>query len=310
MPLNYNAVEEYHVRLHKNGELVPGRIWLSENEEWQVDVNESSARLSAAQDPQHVMTPFKQFERLVRILEEQEIRIQTCGTCTHFRRSPHEEAEGWMGYCPYRHETAKSLPERNEVSLLSADCHAYQQATQPPPIIPLKQLAHNGQIPDPELTKQMPVFKPTTTQRLINRLRKLFGLQESETEYVRAGVIERPGGQPCAVCGTRMTNRASVANADKRGNERVLSVWYCPHCSTNYLDDWFEAFVGSRARDGERLYVVPPIEANKGAAVVEHCPRPDIKGCNCIANQHFDKWGNALEKTGRRIKHRESVVSL
>ena len=102
-----------------------------------------------------------------------------------------------------------------------------------------------------------------------------------------------------------MTNRASITNADKRGNERVLSVWRCPHCYGNYLDDWFEAFIGSRARDGERLYVVPPVEANKGATIVVHCPRPDIKGPKTIANKHFDEWGDALEKIGRRIKHRK-----
>jgi hypothetical protein len=55
---------------------------------------------------------------------------------------------------------------------------------------------------------------------------------------------------------------------------------------------------------------VPPVEANAAAAIVVHCPRPDVKGCTCIANQHFDRWGNELEKQGRRIKHRESVVSL
>ena len=62
--------------------------------------------------------------------------------------------------------------------------------------------------------------------------------------------------------------------------------------------------------DAERLYVVPPVEANAGAAIVVHCPRPDVKGCTCIANQFFDEWGNRLEKEGRRIKARESVVSF
>jgi len=310
MPLNYNAVEEYHVRLDKNGELNEGRIWLSEESEWQIEIQEGSTRLSAPQSPQNIMVPFQQFGRMVSMVEQQAARLRTCGTCSHFRRSPHENAEGWMGYCTYRHEATNDLLERCDVSLLSADCYDYQQATQTPPVIPLQQIAPDGKIPDPELTKQMPIFKPTFSQKILNSLRTFFGLGQGETEYVRAGVVERPGGQPCAVCGTRMTNRASVANADKRGNERVLSVWACPHCSTNYLDDWFEAFVGSRARDGERLYVVPPVEANEGAAIVVNCPRPDVKGCNCIANQHFDKWGNALEKAGRRIKHRESVVSL
>lgn len=309
MPLNYNAVEEYHVRLDKNGELNEGRIWLSEESEWQIEIQEGSTRLSAPQSPQNVMTPFRQFERAVGMVEGQEVGLRTCGTCSHFCRSPHEQAEGWMGYCTYHHKDKNDRLERCEVSLLSADCYHYQPAVKSPPIVPLQQIAHNGEIPDPELTKQMPVFKPTFAQKALNSLRKLFRLQ-SDTEYVRAGIAERPGGQPCAVCGTRMTNRASVANADKRGNERVLSVWACPHCSTNYLDDWFEALVGSRARDGERLYVVPPVEANKGATIVVNCPRPDVKGCNCVANQHFDKWGNALEQEGRRIKHRESVVSL
>ena len=42
MPLNYNAVEEYHVRLDKNGELEEGRIWLSQESEWQVEIQEGS----------------------------------------------------------------------------------------------------------------------------------------------------------------------------------------------------------------------------------------------------------------------------
>lgn len=316
MPLDYNAVEEYHVRLQKNSEFKQGRMWLGEQNEWEIEVTEGSPRLSAQMIEGNVMSPFRQFERVVKTLEPLNTRLRSCGTCAHFRRSPHENAEGWIGYCSYRGDQealgadAKVTMLLGEVSLLSADCHAYQATNETPPLAPLHDLALDGQIPDPDLTKKMPTVTLSFAQRTLNWLRNLLGLRKAESEIVRAGGVERPGGQPCAVCGTRMTNRASVANADKRGNERVLSVWRCPHCSTNYLDDWFEAFIGSKAHDGERLYVVPPVEANAGAAIIVHCPRPDVKGCNCPANQHFDKWGNALEGNGRRIKHRESVVSL
>lgn len=311
MPLDYNAVEEYHVRLEKSPEFEPGRMWLGEQTEWEVEVSQGMPRLSAEMLEGNVMTPWQQFERVLNVLEPLNIGLRTCGTCAHFQRSPHEDGEGWIGYCSYQgnHLNAPALP--GEVSLLSADCHVYQATNQKPPLAAHRDLAHDGEkILDPDSTKDMPTVTASLAQKILNSLLGLLGFNKSEAETVRAGVVERPGGQPCAVCGTRMTNRASVANADKRGNERVLSVWRCPHCATNYLDDWFEAFIGSRAHDGERLYVVPPVEANTGAAIVVHCPRPDIKGCSCIANQHFDKWGNALEASGRRIKHRESVVSL
>ena len=37
MPLDYSAVEEYHVRLVKAGERTQGKMWLPEGQEWQVE---------------------------------------------------------------------------------------------------------------------------------------------------------------------------------------------------------------------------------------------------------------------------------
>lgn len=311
MPLDYSAVEEYHVNLEQDGEYLSGKVWLMNKPEWEIEVKEGMPRLSAEVLPDAVGTPFRQFERLRGILEAQNIHLRTCGTCAHFRRNPSdsEHSEDWIGYCSYQGNDvdAPSLP--GEVSLLAADCHLYQAAQQSAPFAKIEELSFNGHhIRDRYETKNLPAVQ--VKKGLFNQLLRLLGLEKEEVIDVRAGVMERPGGQPCPVCGTRMTNRASITNADKRGNERVLSVWRCPHCYGNYLDDWFEAFVGSRARDGERLYVVPPVEANKGAAIIVHCPRPDIKGPYTIANKHFDEWGDALQKDGRRIKHRESVVSL
>ena len=65
MPLDYNAVEEYHVRLEKNSEFKQGRMWLGEQNEWEIEVTEGSPRLSAQMIEGNVMSPFRQFERVV-----------------------------------------------------------------------------------------------------------------------------------------------------------------------------------------------------------------------------------------------------
>lgn len=310
MPLDYSAVEEYHVNLEQDGKYSTGKVWIMNQPEWEIEIKEGMPRLSAEALPENIATPFRQFERLVGVVEAQKVQLRTCGTCAHFRRNPDQaHSEDWIGYCSYQGNDIAAPPLPGQVSLLAADCHLYQAAKESPPFATDEELSYsNPSASDPHETKALPVAQPK--KGFFNQVLRLFGLEKEEVIDVRAGVMERPGGQPCPVCGTRMTNRASITNADKRGNERVLSVWRCPHCYGNYLDDWFEAFIGSRARDGERLYVVPPVEANKGAAIVVHCPRPDIKGPQTIANKHFDEWGDALEKIGRRIKHRESVVSL
>lgn len=306
MPLDYSAVEEYHVRLNKGGDKAQGKMWLPEGEEWQVEVTEGESRTVATHEPGAAMTPLRLFQRTRDHLEAQNVELRVCGTCTFFRRATAEQGEGWLGYCTYRGDDIGT--PLGTVALLAPDCHQYEATAEEQPII------ENSDIPvtarDPNNTRALPALPKEEKKGLFGNIRNFLGLNKEEPEMVRAGVVERPGGQPCPVCGTRMTNRASIANADKKGEERVLSVWKCPHCSGNFLDDWFEAYVGSKSYDAERLYVVPPIEANAAAAIVVHCPRPDVKGCTCIANQHFDKWGNALEKTGRRIRARESVVSL
>jgi hypothetical protein len=306
MPLDYSAVEEYHIRLAKGSEVGQGRMWLPEGDEWQVEVTEGEPRTTAAHEMGAEMTPLRLFQRTRDHLEAQAVQMRVCGTCVFFRRSPAEHGEGWLGYCAYRNDNHEA--PLGTVALLAPDCHQYQSTTEAQPLIDPDEAPSTAR--DPNNTRALPSLPKEEKKGLFGSIRNLLGLNKEEPEMVRAGVVERPGGQPCPVCGTRMTNRASIANADKRGEERVLSVWKCPHCAGNFLDDWFEAYVGSKSYDAERLYVVPPIEANVAAAIVVHCPRPDVKGCTCIANQHFDKWGNELEKSGRRIKARESVVSL
>ncbi len=305
MPLDYSAVEEYHVRLVKADEVAQGKMWLPEGQEWQMEITEGEARVAAPTIQDALMTPLALFQRTLETLDQNGVQLRACGTCAFFRRSPAEQGEGWLGYCSYRGDAPNGTI--GSVSLLAPDCHAYQTTTEEPPIIDPREVSVAQR--DPNNTNVLPTL-PKQEKGVMGALRTMFGRKKEEHEMVRAGVVERPGGQPCPVCGTRMTNRASIANADKKGEERVLSVWRCPHCAGNYLDDWFDAYVGSKSYDAERLYVVPPVEANAAADIVVHCPRPDVKGCTCIANQHFDKWGNALETTGRRIKARESVVSL
>jgi hypothetical protein len=305
----YLAVEEYRARLEKADVVFDGTLWLREGQEWEVETG-TGERLSASVEEDADASPYSLFERVVETLAANDTRILCCGTCAHFRRSPAQDGKGWIGYCAYRGSDETAPPYPGGVALLAPDCHAYAYQGLDQPLADGVALYHTGQGSDPEATKVLPAAVKDEDKGLFAKLRGLLGLSKEGQEMVRAGVVERPGGQPCPVCGTRMTNRASVANADARGEERVLSVWRCPHCNGNYLDDWFEAYVGSRAHDAERLYVVPPVEADAAAAIVVHCPRPDVKGCTCIANQHFDRWGDELEKRGRRIKSRESVVSL
>jgi hypothetical protein len=307
--MSYLTVEEYRVTLERNGERLEGNLWVREAQEWELEAQAGEERLTAATQAEANMSPAGLFERLITNLETNDIRFHSCGTCANFRRSPHS-TEGWMGFCSYRGGDPKAPPLPGEVALLAPSCPAFAYTGTDQPAADTFTFGEEDQHLDPDSTRALPAAEKDEGKGLFGSIRRMLGLKKKEPEMVRAGVVERPGGQPCPVCGTRMTNRASIANADKRGEERVLSVWRCPHCHGNYLDDWFEAYVGSRAHDAERLYVVPPVEANAGAAIVVHCPRPDVKGCTCIANQFFDEWGNRLEKEGRRIKARESVVSF
>ena len=308
--MSYLAIEEYHVRFQQGDDTVDGRLWVREDEEWEVAVGHTTERLRAAATPDQVMDPHSLFGRLVDTLAQHDTQLLSCGSCAHFRRAPNSHSTGWMGYCSYRGEGADAPAYPGEVALLAPNCQYYEPSAPDQPTAEIDRLERESDQGDPEATKALPTVAEKSKGGLFGKLRGLLNLEREAPEVVRAGGMERPGGQPCPACGTRMTNRASVANMDDGGEERVLSVWRCPHCYGNYLDDWFEAWVGSRSRDAERLYVVPPVEANAGAAIVVHCPRPDVKGCTCIANQHFDKWGNALESSGRRIQARESVVSL
>lgn len=307
--MTYLAVEEYHVRLSRGEEKLDGKMWLREGREWELEAASGAERLIAAAESDADMSPHALLGRVVDNLAAHDLRLRSCGTCAFFRRSPHQDGEGWMGYCSYRgdHPKAPALP--GEVALLAPDCPYFEyEGTDQALAVVVQQ---DESPADPDATRSLPAAgREKEEKSFLGSLRRALGLEKKQQEMVRAGVVERPGGQPCPACGTRMTNRASIANADARGEERVMSVWRCPHCSGNYLDDWFEAYVGSRSHDAERLYVVPPVEANEAAAIVVHCPRPDVKGCTCIANQHFDRWGNEMEKNGRRIKARESVVSL
>jgi hypothetical protein len=308
--MNVLTVEEYHVTLARDGERIEGNLWVREGEEWELEAQAGEERLTAEAHADAEMTPASLFERMVANLEPSGILFHSCGTCANFRRSP-QATGGWMGYCSYRGGERTAPPLPGEVALLAPSCPAFQYSGPNQPAAEWVLVEQEESLADPEATRALPAATEKEDGKgLFGSIRRMLGLKRKEPEMVRAGVVERPGGQPCPVCGTRMTNRASIANADQRGEERVLSVWRCPHCQGNYLDDWFEAYVGSKAHDAERLYVVPPVEANAGAAIVVNCPRPDVKGCTCIANQFFDEWGNRLEKEGRRIKARESVVSF
>lgn len=308
--MNYLNVEEYRVTLEREGKRIEGNLWVHEGQEWALEAQAGEERLVAEARAEANMEPAGLFERMIDNLKATNVRFHGCGTCANFRRNP-QAADGWMGYCSYRGGERTAPPLPGEVALLAPSCQAFQYSGVGQPLADWAIVEREDGLADPEATRALPAATGKDDAKgVLGSIRRMLGLKRKEPEMVRAGVVERPGGQPCPVCGTRMTNRASIANADQRGEERVLSVWRCPHCQGNYLDDWFEAYVGSKAHDAERLYVVPPVEANAGAAIVVHCPRPDVKGCTCIANQFFDEWGNRLEKAGRRIKARESVVSF
>lgn len=302
-----SSIRDYRIRVRVPDEAAPtaGTVWVREEDlEWEVEAGD--VRLVTDVSDLGKARRDVVFRQLRRKLADDGVRLQTCGTCVHFRRaSTGDDEEGWRGYCVWQDpEDEAWRPEA--VAVLAPDCHhfAYREG-------PAEEL--DEALPaDP--TPEVPPADETASQPatgLLAVLKRLLGRSDAaEEQYVRTGAIERPGGQPCPCCATRMTNRASIANVSEAGEERILSVWRCPHCGGNYLDDWFEAYVGSRARDAERLYVVPPSTANVGARIVLKCPRPEIKGCTCVANQWFDEWGDGLYGVGRRAAHRESVVSL
>lgn len=310
--MTYLNVEEYRVRLGRDGEVLQGAVWVRELREWELEAGD--VRHVAAASSEAESRPELFFRRMVATLEPENLWLRTCGTCVHFRRSAQEGAveSGWSGFCDYSApESFEKGSQPGVVALLAADCHHFEyRQGEPQPAETLLGVAGENHAPDPETT--LPMRTRTTSEKggLLGAIRRLLGGASTETPTTPTGVIERPGGQPCPVCGTRMTNRASITNATPEGDERVFSLWRCPNCHTNCLDDWLEAYVGSKSRDAERLYVVPPSEADVAVDKVRQCPRPDIKGCTCISNQWFEAWGDRLLEKGRRIQHRESVVSL
>lgn len=307
------SVMDYRVRVgvEASDEPVDGEIWVREEDlEWEVEA--ADTRLVTDVSDAGAARRDVVFNQLRDKLGDEGVRLRTCGTCAFFRAAPdgEDDENGWLGYCTKEHpENPESVPD--QVALLAPDCHEFEYREGSAHRIDITELRQAGlNTPaDVDATAPMPQQDEQETG-LFGFVKRLFNIGGTQEEYVRTGVIERPGGQPCACCGTRMTNRASIANMSESGEERILSVWRCPHCHGNYLDDWFEAYVGSRARDAERLYVVPPAVTNVAVEMVAKCPRPDTKGCTCVANQWFDKWGDGLHGVGRRAKHRESVVSL
>lgn len=305
------SVMDYRVRVDVDGkdEPVNGEVWVREEDlEWEVEAADTRlvTDVSDAGEARRDLV----FRQLRERLGNEGVRLRTCGTCAHFRAAPagEDDENGWLGYCTKEHpDNPEPIPD--QVALLAPDCHEFEYRSSAPEPIDIAEIQQVGsEVPaDLDATRPMPQQQESGVLGFVKRL---FGIGKEEQEYLRTGVIERPGGQPCACCGTRMTNRASIANMSESGEERILSVWRCPHCHGNYLDDWFEAYVGSRARDAERLYVVPPAVTNVAVEMVAKCPRPDTKGCTCVANQWFDEWGDGLHGVGRRAKHRESVVSL
>ncbi|HBY96701.1 MAG TPA: hypothetical protein DEP84_22605 [Chloroflexi bacterium] len=310
--MTYLNVEEYRVRLSREGEMLPGAVWVRESREWELEAGEVHRVAAATSEAESGPELF--FHRMVETLEHENLWLRTCGTCIYLRRSAEEGAveSGWSGFCNYSApESFEKGSEPGVVSVLAADCHHFEyRQGEPLPADALLGGADEVRLPDPETT--LPIRTRTVEEKggLLGAIKKLFSGGSEEKPRVPTGIIERPGGQPCPVCGTRMTNRASITNATPEGDERVFSVWRCPNCHCNCLDDWLEAYVGSKARDAERLYVVPPSEADVAVDKVGQCPRPDIKGCTCVSNQWFEAWGDRLLEKGRRIQHRESVVSL
>lgn len=310
--MTYLNVEEYRVRLSGDDEILQGAVWVRENREWELEAGQ--VRHVAAASSEAERRPELFFRRMAATLEQEDLWLRTCGTCVHFRRSAHEPAvgSGWSGFCNYTApESFEKGSEPGVVSLLAADCHHFEYRRGEPLAADelLGVAAEVGPL-DPESTLPIRTHAASEKGGLLGAIKKLLGGAGEEKPAVPTGVIERPGGQPCPVCGTRMTNRASITNATPEGDERVFSIWRCPNCHTNCLDDWLEAYVGSKARDAERLYVVPPSEADVAVDKVRQCPRPDVKGCTCVSNQWFEAWGDRLLEKGRRIQHRESVVSL
>ncbi|MDQ7028532.1 MAG: hypothetical protein Q9O62_01490 [Ardenticatenia bacterium] len=304
--MSYLNVEEYRVRVHRDDGEVDGAVWVREGQEWELEAANLHLVADASAVPETRPDVF--FARLKETLEADGVRLLTCGTCAFFRRSDAPDDDGWKGYCTWSSDELPISPPEH-VTLLAPNCHRFAYRQGPPEPVDSTWLAQaRSAEEDQEETAVLPQLdKP---RGLIGIVRRLLGRTPATRPAVPTAIIERPGGQPCPCCGTRMTNRASISNVDETGSERIFSVWRCPHCLGNFLDDWLEAFVGSRARDAERIYVVPPAEANMGVKMVARCPRPDEKGCTCVANRHFDTWGDFLYQHGRRMKHRESVVSL
>ncbi|MDQ4077174.1 MAG: hypothetical protein M3220_13110, partial [Chloroflexota bacterium] len=86
--MDYSSVEEYHVRLEKDGALLGGRMWLREEQEWEVEAVAGSERLAATVEADVDMRPHSLFQRVVEKLGEHDTRIWCCGTCAHFRCGP------------------------------------------------------------------------------------------------------------------------------------------------------------------------------------------------------------------------------
>ena len=193
MPLDYSAVEEYHVNLEQDGEYSTGKVWMMNKPEWEIEVKEGMPRLSAEALPENIATPFRQFERLVGIVQAQNIQLRTCGTCAHFRRNPDQQhREDWIGYCSYQGNDMAAPPLPGEVSLLAADCHLYQVAKESPPFATVEELSYNNNHgSDPHETKVLPAVQPK--KGFFNKVLRLLGLQKEEVIDVRAGVMERPG---------------------------------------------------------------------------------------------------------------------
>lgn len=309
---DYLTVEEYRVHLWRDAKNADAIVWVRQGKEWELG-GENIPTIVAEAQASNEGGPTALFRRLVETLEAERFQLRTCGTCTHFRRDPQPgQAHGWRGFCNYTAPEAFAAGAGpGVVTLLAPDCHHYSYregeaatAKAVPGVAP-----EESRLPDPETTLPLRT-RGEEPKGLLGTIRRFFAPKKEEAPLIPTGIIERPGGQPCPSCGTRMTNRASIANATPEGDERIFSVWRCPHCYGNYLDDWFEAYVGSKARDAERLYVVPPSEADVGVEKVAECPRPDVKGCTCVSNQWFGEWGDRLKQEGRRMQHRESVMDI
>ncbi|MBA3534086.1 MAG: hypothetical protein H0T73_19365, partial [Ardenticatenales bacterium] len=109
--MTYLSVEEYRVRLNKESKNIEGKMWLREGQEWEVEIEEGGARLTAtAQAEESDRLPHHLFTRVIETLAAADTRIFACGTCVNFRRSPSQQARGWLGYCSYRGDHAEAPP--------------------------------------------------------------------------------------------------------------------------------------------------------------------------------------------------------